>query len=63
MPFGIGSVNSKKCLKKLTQTSSGGICIVQDFGIFKDIKWDPKVGLGKINTQQKIGTGFLLGTL
>ena len=34
VPFGIGFVNSKKCSKKLTQTSSEGICIVQDFGDF-----------------------------
>ena len=34
VPLGIGFVNSKKCLKKLTQTSSEGICIVQDLGDF-----------------------------
>ena len=48
VPFGIGFVNSKKCLKKLTQTSSGGICIVQDFGDFLGCKMGDKRWPGKI---------------
>ena len=47
VPFGIGFVNSKKCLKKLTQTSSEGIWIVQDSGGF----------LQGINGRQKDGLG------
>ena len=54
VPFGIGFVNSKKCLKQLTQTSSDGICIVQDSGGFLQvIKWAPKSRLGKkLNAQR-----------